>query len=164
MTPFVRSTAFVVSRISLPMTSHLRSTPTPSSSRVYASVKRDAALRRVSSRSRSRARSPASFVSMRPRGCGGCVRLLPSVGAARRTHATRASSLAASAVDGNTDLVVDRRRRIARRREPTTRVVAVSVRVRVRIGEPRSKRRARVWIRSAVFNDDDDDWERDGER
>jgi len=68
-------------------------------------------------------------------------------------------------VDGNTDLVVDRRRRIARRREPTARVVAVSVRVRVRIiGEPRSKRRARVWIRSAVFNDDDDDWERDGER
>jgi hypothetical protein len=89
-------------------------------------------------------------------------RLLPSVGAARRTHATRASSLAASAVDGNTDVVVvDRRRRIARRREPTTRVVAVSVRVRVRIGEPRSKRRSGVWIRSAVFNDD---WERDGER
>jgi len=67
-------------------------------------------------------------------------------------------------VDGNTDLVVVDSRRIARRREPTTRVVAVRVRVRVRIGEPRSKRRARVWIRSAVFNDDDDDWERDGER
>ena len=90
MTPFVRSTAFVVSRISLPMTSHLRSTPTPSSSRVCAPVKRDAALRRAFSRSRSRARSPASFVSMRPCGCGGAsrrLRQIPSLSRRRPTNA-----------------------------------------------------------------------------